>query len=98
MPTYAWTAKDKCGAPVFREIEAATVQESRDALLAEGCTDLALQEEDVLAEVNRAMGDKAVFLGEEIRVTARDRVQLRNRTIISILLQGLAKDTGFVIV
>jgi hypothetical protein len=42
MPTYAWTAKDKSGMPVFREIQATSVKESRDALLAEGCTDLQL--------------------------------------------------------
>ena len=101
MPTYAWTAKDKSGAPVFREIEAASVQESRDALLDEGCTNLALQEEDVLSEVNIAMGDRAEFLGEEIRVTARDRVQVRSQppiTITSIVLQGLVQERGFFII
>jgi len=101
MPTYAWTGKDKSGIPTFREIEAATVQESRDLLLAEGCTDLQLQEDDVSAEINRAIGDKVAFLGEEVTITARDRVQYHNKpppTITGIVLQGLKEDKSFFIV
>lgn len=101
MPTYAWTAKDKSGASVFREIEAATVGESRDALLAQGYTELRLREDDVLAESSRAFGDKAVFLGEEIRVSAHDRIKYQDQpplTIVGIILQGLKQNKGFFII
>jgi tetratricopeptide (TPR) repeat protein len=98
MPTYAWTARDKSGARVFHEIEAASVQQSRDFLLAAGCTDLELQEDEILAQTNIAMGDKAEFLGEEIKVTAKDRVQFRNRSVTSILLQSLRQDLPFFLV
>jgi tetratricopeptide (TPR) repeat protein len=101
MPTYAWKAKDRSGAPVFREIRPATVQESRDVLLTEGCTDLILQEDDVLSEVNVAMGDKVEFLGEEITANAQDRIHYRTHpplTVTRIILQGLAQEKGFYIV
>lgn len=95
MPTYAWFAKDKSGARVLREIAAPSVRESRDALLAEGCTDLELQEDDVIAQTNLTMGNKVEFLGEEIKSTAKDRVESRNRTFARILLHSLAKDISF---
>ena len=101
MPTYAWTAKDKSGAKVFREIEATTVQDSRAVLLAEGCTELVLQEDDVLSQVGVAMGDKVEFLGEEIRTSAQDRIHQRTQppfTVTRIILQGLAQEKGFYIV
>jgi type II secretory pathway component PulF len=46
MPNFVWTAKDKTGKPVIREVEAGTIEESNQVLLAEGCTDLELKEDE----------------------------------------------------
>jgi hypothetical protein len=42
MPSYLWTAKDRTGKSVVRELKAATIEESKAILIAEGYSDLEL--------------------------------------------------------
>jgi type II secretory pathway component PulF len=48
MANYTWTAKDQTGKAVVREVRAATVQEANALLIAEGCTDLKLIEDEII--------------------------------------------------
>ena len=53
MATYTWTAKDRDGKSVVREITHESVESSKAALEAEGYTDLKLMEDDI-ADAARA--------------------------------------------
>lgn len=57
--------------------------EAKQFLVDEGCTDLTLVEDDVVAAVAEGF-EKATFLGEEIKVTAEQRLQQRNKPPVTI--------------
>jgi len=61
MPTFVWTAKNKFGHSGVREISSETAEEARAKLLAEGCTELALQENEIMATVTGAMRKPKMF-------------------------------------
>ena len=48
MPNYVWSAKNQSGQKVTREITAKTAEEAKAVLLADGCTELELKEDDVI--------------------------------------------------
>ena len=51
MPRFVWTATDKFGNSVVREIPADTAEQAKAHLTSEGCTDVKLQENKVMAEL-----------------------------------------------
>src|SRR5437868_5752931 len=75
MPKYVWVAKDGSGTEVVREIVHATAEGAKAELIGEGYTDLKLIEDDVMAAANESFSNKTKFLGEELKVTAEDRVK-----------------------
>ena len=79
MATYTWTAKDRDGKSVVREITYESVESSKAALEAEGYTDLKLMEDDVMNAVRAGFTEKPVFRGKEIKVTAEQRLKVRNK-------------------
>ena len=79
MATYTWTAKDRDGKSVVREITHESVESSKAALEAEGYTDLKLMEDDIADAARAWFTEKTVFLGEEIKVTAEQRLKVRQR-------------------
>lgn len=79
MPNFVWTAKTKTGASVVRQIKAATIEESKVALLSEGCTDLVLKEDDVFAATLEGFDERASVFGEEIVPTPENRIKARNK-------------------
>ena len=100
MPKYVWTAKNKFGNSVVREITANTIEESKSALLAEGCTDLVLMGDEVMDAATAGMPRTVSFLGEELKVTEADKLKHRNKpppTFFSTLWQGVAETKGFLI-
>ncbi len=48
MPNFIWTAKDRQGKPIVKEVSAETIEESRAMLLAEGYTDLELKSDEIM--------------------------------------------------
>src|SRR5882724_7213105 len=101
MPVYVWQVKDSSGKTVLKEITAATAKESQDILLADGYTDLALKEEEIMAAVKAGFADKPTIFGEEIEVTAEDRIKSQNKTpqgFISVLLKSIYENKAFFLV
>src|SRR5438105_3783030 len=91
MPIFVWKAKDRFGKPVVREISAATSKESEAMLREVGCTDLSLIFEDV-ADAAKEGFPKSKFLGEEVEVTAEQKVKLyekRPSTLFSVFWEGV---------
>ena len=80
MANYVWTARDQAGQNVVKEIEAETSTEAKAILLAEGYSDLVLKEDDVISAVNAGFSDRPTFFGEEIKVTAEQRLKHRDNT------------------
>src|SRR6266403_1684690 len=96
MPNFVWTVKGQSGKPVVREVAAATVEESKAILLAEGCTDLVLKSDEII-DATKAGFEKMQFLGEEVKVTAEDQLKHRNappRTFSRELWDSVVQDKG----
>ncbi len=97
MTVFAWTVKDKSGRPMVREVPAETVAEAKQILLAEGCTDLVLREDEIMAAATASMRANSPFSGEEIEVTAADRLKYRGKpppTFFKVLLESVTKASG----
>jgi len=76
--TYTWSVKDKDGQTVIKEIEAENAEDAKFILLAQGYTDLVLKEDEVMAVVREGFEKNKKFLGEEIKITAADRLKHRD--------------------
>ncbi len=102
MSNYVWTAVDKSGNKVVREIEASTADEAKYILMAQGYTDLELKEDDVMAAVSVGFDTRPKMFGEEIRVTAQGRLKHRDdptATFWDVLRKGLGQTlTGCLVV
>jgi tetratricopeptide (TPR) repeat protein len=100
MPTYVWTAKDKSGRSVVKEVAHSTVQCARDVLLAEGCTELKLIGDEVVDAAVAGFTDKCTVFGEEIKVTAEARVKhmaAPPTSVWRVLGQGLGQSKTLVL-
>jgi type II secretory pathway component PulF len=51
MINYVWSATDKSGQKLIREIEAATAEDAKFVLLAQGYSNLELKEDEVISTV-----------------------------------------------
>ena len=94
MPNYVWSAKNQLGQKVIKEIEAKTAEEAKTMLSAEGYSDLELKEEDIISAVHAGFTDKPRFLGEEIKVTAEQRLKHRDNppiTFAAAILRGISQ-------
>jgi tetratricopeptide (TPR) repeat protein len=78
MTNYVWSATDKSGRKVIKEIEAATAEDARYVLLAQGYTDLELKEDEVASAVLAGFPKRENPVGAEVNVTAADRLKHRN--------------------
>jgi len=100
MSKYVWTVKNRLGSTVVREVEANTTEESKSALLAEGCTDLELKGDEVMEAATAGMPRKFTFLGEQQEVTAADKLKHRGKkppTFSSALWQGMVETKGLLV-
>lgn len=89
MNTYTWSAKDRFGQSVIKEVEANSSQEAKDILLAEGFFELELKEDEVGSIARKGFAKDLQFLGETITVTAADRV--RGQASPAVTLWGVLK-------
>ena len=100
MTNYIWKAKDKSGKSVVREVMARTTEESKAILVSEGCTDLELFQDEVMAAATSGMNEGVTVMGEEIKVTAEQRLEQLNKpplTIWSAIRQGIGQSKGLTI-
>jgi tetratricopeptide (TPR) repeat protein len=82
MSKYVWTAKDKSGKQVVKEVEAETAEASKTVLMADGYSELTLKEDEIMTTVQAGFPDRLTVLGEEVKVTAEERVKaLDNPTV-----------------
>jgi tetratricopeptide (TPR) repeat protein len=77
MANYVWTIKDATGQTIVKEVEAGSAREAQSMLLAQGYTDLELKEDEVSAAAVAGFKAPVKFLGEEMKVTAADRLKVR---------------------
>jgi tetratricopeptide (TPR) repeat protein len=94
MPTYTWTAKDSSGKTVVREITANTADDAKANLLAQGLSDPILEEDDVMNAVRAGFETPRKFLGDEVKVTAKDRLKALNNPTVTFwdaIKQSIAK-------
>ena len=78
MAKYVWTAKDGTGQTVVKEILAATTEEARSNLLAQGYSDLVLKEDEIMSIARAGFEKQPSIFGEEVQVTAEDRIKHQN--------------------
>jgi tetratricopeptide (TPR) repeat protein len=78
MTNYVWSATDKSGEKVIKEIEAATAEDAKFVLLAQGYSDLELKEDEVMSAVLAGFPKRESAFGAEIKVTAEQRLKHRN--------------------
>jgi hypothetical protein len=84
MSKYVWTGRNQWGQSVVRELEAPSAKESQAQLLAEGFTNLALREEEVMAAAQAGFSKDSTIFGEPITVSAADRLAAMNNPIVTL--------------
>ncbi|HXJ61008.1 MAG TPA: hypothetical protein VNU68_30550 [Verrucomicrobiae bacterium] len=98
MPKYVWTAKDRSGKQVVKQIIHETAEGSKALLLADGCSELKLIQDEVMAAaVENFSSEKCRLLGKEIEATAERRVEAINKpppTVFRVLWEGLGQSKG----
>jgi tetratricopeptide (TPR) repeat protein len=75
---YTWSAKDRSGQTVIREIQADTSQQAKDILVAEGYSDLELKEDEVASVGRVGFRNDGGILAKAITLTAEDRLKRRD--------------------
>jgi tetratricopeptide (TPR) repeat protein len=78
MTNYVWSATDKSGNRVIKEIEAATAEDAKYVLLAQGYSNLELKTDEVTSAVLAGFPKRQNALGQEIKVTAAERLKHRD--------------------
>jgi len=100
MTNYIWKAKDKSGKSVVREIRANTIEDSKAILVSEGCTELELFQDEIMAAATDGWNEGVTVMGEEVKVTAEQRLEQINKpplTIWSAIWQGVGQSKGITI-
>ena len=77
MPNFLWTAKDKFGEPVVKEVTADTIEQSKAILLAEGCTELRLKTDEITDATIAAFPKKMKIFGKDIDATVPSEERLK---------------------
>ena len=78
MTNYVWSATDKSGQKVIKEIEAASAEDAKFVLLSQGYSNLELKEEDVVNAVLAGFPKRENSFGAEIKITAEQRLKHRD--------------------
>jgi len=94
MPNFIWTAKDKQGKPIVKEVSAETIEESKAMLLAEGYTDLELKSDEIIDASRQAFA--TANNGRKSRPEEFVR-HLGNipQTPLKLILRSIVHDTAF---
>jgi tetratricopeptide (TPR) repeat protein len=95
MTNYVWSATDKSGKKVIKEIKAATAEDARFVLLSQGFLSLELKEDEVISAVLAGYPKRQNRFGAEIKVTAEARLEHRDdptTTYWDVLRKGIGKN------
>jgi tetratricopeptide (TPR) repeat protein len=84
MTNYVWSATDKSGEKVIKEIEAATAEDAKFVLLAQGYSGLELKEDEVGSTALAGFSKRQNAFGQEIKVTAEQRLKHRDDPTVTI--------------
>src|SRR5690349_630717 len=98
MTNYVWSATDQSGKKVIKEIEAATAEDAKFVLLAQGYSNLELKEDEVTSAVVAGFPKQGNAFGEEIKVTAEQRLKHRDDPTVTYwdaLRKGIGQ--GFIV-
>jgi hypothetical protein len=100
MPKYTWTAKNKSGQTVVKEITANTSGEAQAILLADGFFDLKLMEDEIMSVAHAGFTERPKIFGEEIKQpTADDRLKaMENPTVtfLDVIRKGIWQSKGLI--
>lgn len=100
MTNFIWKGTDKFGKSVVREVMANSIEDSKQRLVSEGCTNLELFQDEIMAAATSGMDDGVTVMGEEVKVTAAQRVEQVNKpplTIWSGIRQGVGQSKGLTV-
>src|SRR3984885_5736796 len=78
MTNYVWSATDKSGKKVIREIEAATAEDAKFVLQSQGHSNLELKEDEIVSAALAGFPKRENTFGAEIKVTAEERLKHRD--------------------
>jgi hypothetical protein len=101
MTTYTWSAKNRTGQRVIKQVTGETAEEAGAKLATEGYTELKLEEDDISAAVSAGFSPRGTFLGGEIKVTAEQRLKARENPTTgfwSALSKGTKETKGFILI
>ena len=101
MTNYVWTAKNKWGNVVVKEIAANTAAEAEAILRADGFSELKLREEEIMAAAQAGFSDQPKVFGEEIKVTAEQRIKSQDDpkvTFGDVIKQGVGQSKGLIFI
>ena len=94
MTNYVWTATDKSGKKVVKEIKAATADDAKYVLLSQGYSNLELKEDEVNSTVRAGFSKRINVYGQELKVTAEARLKHRDDptvTYLDVLRKGIGR-------
>jgi tetratricopeptide (TPR) repeat protein len=92
MTNYVWTATDKSGKKVVKEIEAATADDAKYVLLAQGYSNLELKEDEIISAIRAGFVKRTNTFGAELRVPAEARLKHRDDPTVTywdVLRKGI---------
>ena len=89
MPNFLWTAKDKFGKSIVREIAAETIEESKAILLAEGCTNLESKSDEIMDLANSRSSELPKKTPEQKLKYFNNPTNTFSKLILKITTQGL---------
>ncbi len=78
MTNYVWSATDKSGKKVIKEIEAATAEDAKFVLLGQGYANLELKQDEIGSVVRAGFPKRKNAFGQEIKVSAEQRLKHRD--------------------
>jgi tetratricopeptide (TPR) repeat protein len=98
MNTYTWSAKDRYGQSVIKEVQANTSAEARDSLLAKGFSELELKEDEVGSIARKGFSKDVQFLGQPVTPSPEALQKARENptvTVWDLLKKGIGQNGIF---
>ena len=100
MPKYTWTAKNKFGQTIIKEVTASTANEAQAVLLADGFSELELKEDDVMTTAQAGFSESPKMFGEEIKITTEERLKAQQNptvTFADVIRKGVWQSKGLIL-
>jgi len=101
MPNFIWTAKDKAGKSVVREIAAGSASEAEAALLAEGCEDLKLIRDEIGSVASEGIQRTFAVGGNIVAITPEKIAKIHGEpsaTFFRAFRKGVIANAGTILV